>query len=446
MKKLSSLTILLLLVLFPFLSFSQGSENYGAGIKIKVNDDGTKFIRLITWHQFWTRYTEANPNTSLTGEDKSSYADFGLRRSRFLVYAQVTPRFLILSHWGINNQTYVNGGYLGGQDAKRPQLYIHDAWAEHAIVQNKLHLGAGLHYWNGISRITNGSTLNFMAVDAPIFNWATIETTDQFARQFGMYAKGQIGKLDYRVALNRPFTVGAMPTPTALTSTVAVNIQNSNWATQGYLQYQFWEAESNLLPFAVGTYVGKKKVFNIGAGWYSHPESMGTNENGIVKKHDTMLFGLDAFMDLPLNAEKGTALTAYGVWYNYDFGPNNLRNIGIMNIGYAGSQPATASFNGAGNAQPTIGTGNIGYLLGGYLFPKSLFGEGQRFQIFSAYTYKKFDRLVDPSHQFDAGCNLFLEGHHAKITLQYSNRPIYNTNRSLDKYLGEFILQTMIYL
>jgi hypothetical protein len=33
-----------------------------------------------------------------------------IRRSRFLIQAQVSPRFMIISHWGINNQSFINGG------------------------------------------------------------------------------------------------------------------------------------------------------------------------------------------------------------------------------------------------------------------------------------------------------------------------------------------------
>jgi hypothetical protein len=33
------------------------------------------------------------------------------------------------------------------------------------------------------------STLNFLTIDAPIFNWPLIENSDQFARQMGLFAK-----------------------------------------------------------------------------------------------------------------------------------------------------------------------------------------------------------------------------------------------------------------
>jgi hypothetical protein len=34
-----------------------------------------------------------------------------------------------------------------------------------------------------------------------------------------------------------------------------------------------------------------------------------------------------------LEKENKMAVTAYSVLYDYDFGPNYLRNVGIMNIG-----------------------------------------------------------------------------------------------------------------
>jgi hypothetical protein len=67
-------------------------------------------------------------------------------------------------------------------------------------------------------------------------------------------------------------------------------------------------------------------------------------------------------------------------------------------------------------------------------------------QPFAAYTYKNFDALEKASNQFDIGTNFFLDGHHAKITAQYSTRPVYTAPDNIDKYLGEFIIQLQIYL
>ena len=223
-------------------------------LTLKLNDDGSKYVRFIMWHQFWATATQNNPGTTDivgqkidgSGGSKSWSTDMALRRSRFLAYAQISPRMLILTHWGINNQSFnsgatgSNGSNTGVSNAgKKPNLFIHDAWTEYQVVKDKLYLGAGLHYWNGLSRSSMASTLNFMTLDAPIFNWQNIEVTDQFARQLGFYAKGYLGKLEYRLALNKPFASGA--TPAGASRGAAVNVLNENWANMGYLSYNFWE-------------------------------------------------------------------------------------------------------------------------------------------------------------------------------------------------------------
>ena len=78
---------------------------------LKLDADGKKFIRLITWHQMWLSHTDNNPGTvDINGIEQKKSNDFGIRRSRFLVQAQVSPRFMIVTHWGINNQSFANGG------------------------------------------------------------------------------------------------------------------------------------------------------------------------------------------------------------------------------------------------------------------------------------------------------------------------------------------------
>lgn len=439
MKLLKFNTLVFCLVLFIFnqtTSFAQENteekkeiDHSYKPLTLKLDESGNKYIRFLTWHQFWVRSTQNNPNSvDITGQPSDNTFDIGLRRSRVLMFAQVSPRFLILTHFGINNQTFRNGG-ITGANGKKPQLFMHDAWTEFKVA-DELYLGSGLHYWNGISRMTNASTLNFLAIDAPIFNWATIELTDQFARQFGVYAKGKIGGFDYRLALNKPFAAGRLAEELP-DDGVARNVLNDNLAVQGYVNYQFFDKESNKLPYFVGTYMGAKKIFNIGAGFHYHPEATAVREAGQSEAElkNMSLFAVDAFVDMPLGSG---GITAYSVFYNYNFGDNYLRNVGIMNIS-----------GGGGNSQPTIGTGSIFYTQAGYAFKK--FQNGTQFQPFAAFTYKNFEALNDPSSQFDIGANYFISGHHAKITLQYSQRPVYAAG-NLDGSRGEIILQTHIWL
>lgn len=427
---------------------------------LKLDEKGNKFIRFITWHQFWFSQTANNPGTlDANNNPVKNTTDISLRRSRVLIQAQVNPRFMLVTHFGINNQSFVNGGASGAlgtgasataQGGKRPQLYIHDAWTEYAVVPKKFHLGAGLHYWNGVSRMSSASTLTFMTLDAPIFNWFNIEATDQFARQLGIYAKGQIGKLDYRVAVNKPFAFGA--NPKSISSPIASNVINEHWATAGYLDYQIWDQESNVLPFYTGSYLGAKKVFNIGAGWYAHKGATASRASALdsVKSHNQLNLGADVFLDMPINKSKGTALSVYSVFYYNDFGPKYIRNLGILNTHTAAQTIADnpeTSWAGGGNLQPTIGTGNIWYTQVGYALPK--LKNGTSFMPYATFTYKDFKRFEKASGQFDLGMNYFITGHNAKITAQYSSRPVYKTENGQpvrNGSKGEFILQTAIFL
>ncbi|WP_209331070.1 porin [Lunatimonas salinarum] len=429
-------------------------------LTLKLTEDGSKYIRFLFWNQLWARATQNNPGTQgVEGNPAERSSDMGLRRARILAYAEISPKFLILTHWGINNQTFTNGGIPAGGftgnaqavssdkdilvSSKKPAMFFHDIWTEYKIT-DQLYWGMGLHYWNGISRMTSASTLSFMTVDAPVFNWPLIDLTDQFGRQFGFYAKGQIGKLDYRLAYNKPYSVGNGGSYDETTQRpMAANTLNDNWATQGYIAYQFLDKENNKLPYFAGTYLGTKSVLNLGAGWHRHPGATSSRDSsGELTRHDIRLLALDAFLDIPLNKLTGTALTVYSVYYDYDFGPNYIRNVGIMNVGMGSG----SSQNGPGNAQPVIGTGKIWYTQAGYLLAERLLGEEKgRLQPFGAFTVKNFAYFEQSARQFDLGMNYFINSHQAKITLQYSQRPVFENYRK-SGHAGEWILQTQIFL
>ena len=442
--------------------YSQGSPDYGNGLKLNLNPEGDKYVRFILWNQIWLRNTEMNPGTMVSDEATKNSWNIGNRRLRALAYAQITKRYMVLMHFGINNQTFINGGAPGTTgtggygNGKKPQMFFHDAWNEYAVVlpgeagEFSLSLGAGLHYYMGLSRMTMASTLNFLTVDSPIFTWPLIDNSDQFARQMGMFAKGKYGKFEYRFSLNKPFATNLAPVDvTNPAARVAVdNNGNPKFSKAGYVEYQFLDSESNLLPFKVGSYLGTKRVFNLGAGFYHQKDGTRTSVNSQIEKHDIALYAVDAFADLPLgNAKNKMALSAYAGFYNYNFGPNYLRNLGIMNVG--SNDPnfiGDKAIAGAGNLQPMIGSGNIYYLQAGLLLPSNADKPKIRIQPFAAYTNKNFKALENSSSQFDIGSNWFIDGHHAKLTTQYSTRPTYTSASAEPKSKGEFILQFQIYL
>lgn len=422
--------------------YSQGGDGYGSGIKLNLDSTGSRYIRIINWHQIWIRSNKNNPGSMINGEESKQQIDFAIRRSRFLFLTQISPKFLVLSHFGINNQTLISGGASGqgasGTDGKKPQLFLHDLWAEYTIIRDRLSFGAGLNYWQGPTRKANTSTLNFMTLDAPIHNWDNIDATDQFGRYQGMYIKGKLlknQKLDYRLALNFPFTITTGSALSKLDTTAAKNDvyiasyrgvgPQKNMYT-GYVMYQFWEKESNLLPYTTCTYLGSKKVLNLGVGFSHTPEmmwSLNKKSDGSLDtlRQDETLMAVDFFMDLPLNKEKGTALTAYAAAQVMDMGNNYVRNIGIANPTNGVNSKIT--WTGTGNAVPTVGTGNIFYGEIGYVLPKTKIG---RFQPYASCSYATYDRIKDPVVIADAGFNYLINGHHAKITLNYRSRPYFD--------------------
>ena len=357
---------------------------------------------------------------------------------------------MIMLHIGINNQTFRN--------ARKPQVFFHDAWTEFKVTKNKaLYLGAGLIYWNGVSRQTNASTITLMSLDAPIMNWFNIELTDQFARQFGVYAKGKFGLFDYRVAVTRPFTPfqvdGPVQLPGDTSNPVAGNTGNfrntNSWAYSGYFMLQFKDIESNTLPYTVGTYIGAKKVFNLGFGFYAHPHSiqyLQVADDPTTSRARTQIVAAgDLFLDIPFaqdNPESPGAATWYGVYQYQNMGPNNLRNIGIMNPGDAGSGTTVA---GRGNAYPTIGTGHHVYSELGILIPGKL-GPHIQFQPYVNYHVASFEALEAAMHHFGVGMNMFVHRHNAKVTLEYRNRPIYNTTNNVTRQGNSFILQIHFFI
>ncbi|MEM9873529.1 MAG: hypothetical protein AAF928_01455 [Myxococcota bacterium] len=411
------------------------SELYDGGAKVTLGNDGKNFIKFITWHQVWGRFQHLNPGSTVNTVDRNDSWDIGLRRSRFLALTSFADRFQILMHVGINNQTFNND--------RKPQVFVHDATVQVDVVPRYFTLGAGVHYWNGVSRLTSASTLNFLTLDAPILNWPTIERSDQFARHLGVYAKGKLGPVDYRFALNKPFTT---PSEAPTVGVADYNPQTNYPEVTGYVALELAEQEANAVPFTVGTYLGTKEVMNLGAGFSVLPRgTWSADTQGEVLEHDIMLFGADVFVDMPVgDGGADGALTAYGVYYHYDFGPNHLRNVGIMNVAQGGT-----TITGPGNAYPVIGTGEHVYLQAGYMFPVDWTGL-HRVQPYASVQASFMQALDEAVAVPELGVNWHLLGHHAKLTAAYRNRPVFdrdavNGEARVVTRRGEGLLQAMLY-
>jgi hypothetical protein len=301
---------------------------------------------------------------------------------------------LILTHFGLNNLNPNNLTALGN-DGNAPQFFLHDAWGELKVTDH-LYLGAGLHYWKGLTRLSNASTLNFMTLDQPrpFIHWHSLGITDQFARHLGVYAKGQIGKFDYRIAMNAPgrnplgggIDLGLNDSGLGYTGATDPDLNGDptgNMILEGYFRYNFWEKESTKLPYQVGSYLGKKKVLGIGTGFFLHPNGMFNSSTG--SHGDVRHLAVDAFMEYPTG--DGNMIHAYASLIDFDYGENYVSR-------WAGT-----------------GTNVYGQL--GYFF-----GAAQLMP-YVAYQRGAYEGLNEPIRALDVGLNYFINGHNCKITLEY---------------------------
>jgi hypothetical protein len=283
----------------------------------------------------------------------------------------------------------------------------------------------------------------------------------------GIYAKGTLDKLHYRVSVVKPFEYGI----DSIASPVTTERINENFAVKGYFEWQFFDKENTLFPYMTMNNLGRAKMLNVGAGFYYHPEAMlveTTKDLSTVdpwiaglliasgnsdklpnyadyypsKISDIFLAAVDVFLDIP--TKNNGAITSYLCYYYNFFGPNYLRSMGKMNV--SKMTPELALPQGTGNSEWEVGTGHIVRGEFGYLLPGK--GLKNRFQPYGAFTFKKFEALDEASVQFDAGINWLMYGHNIKWTLQYSSRPIYTEVENQQLWTdskGQIILQTQIY-
>ena len=103
MKKTSLFLCLIAIAFIPIASWSQQEDaepdHSYKPMQFKLNEDGSKYMRFITWHQMW-----------LQGGSEQQGPKFSIRRSGVLAYAQISPRFLIL---GMRKTAYLLARYYG---------------------------------------------------------------------------------------------------------------------------------------------------------------------------------------------------------------------------------------------------------------------------------------------------------------------------------------------
>ncbi len=405
-------------------------------LRMSLNEDGSQYIQFNGLIQTWARVNGSNPGSTVNGAAAPRTFDIGLRRVRFQITGQLSSRIFFYSQMGMNSFSYLSQRKFG--------FFIHDALGDYAFVPKKLSIGMGLGSWVGPLRFASPSASSIMGYDAPIFMQATNDLNDQFLRRMMVYAKGKFGKLDYRVSVGKPFIVNATANPAipggqasvpllgTLPENVSIfSVRNPNPQFNGYFSFQFLDQEANSTPYATGTYLGAKKIFNLGGGiQYQNQAMWHTERNTMSGTIDTvssnyLTGGVDLIYDAPINAKTGTAINLYASWLYSDFGPNYTRTFAPMNPADARSTVGGVYNSGGGTAFPINGTGNTFYAQAGYKFKNDFLGNFGTLMPYVLTQWSKYNHFQDWMITYDVGINWLLKGHNSKFTLNYGNRPFY---------------------
>jgi hypothetical protein len=437
------LFILILLMSKGGFSTAQFSDKLKEGIKFYIDTkDSSRFIKVNMTNQVWIRNTDANASTTVNGVSQNNITDISIRRVRLVMSGQLSDRVSFFAQFGQNNLNYLSSRKAGS--------FFHDVTIDYAFIKKHLSIGTGLNGWNGPSRFSNTSVSSLLVLDPPNYQEVTNDTYDQFVRRLGVYAKGKLGKLDYRVSAGKPFAIQTASGVDPINVNSTFSTLPPSMVYQGYFMYQFLDQESNFAPSTVSTYLGKKKVFNIGAGFYNQKNAMYRLSSSDTISQDMTLFAADVYYDTPVNKEKGTAFSLYGCYSNYNYGTNFLKVSGPDNPANGSKTTIKTNFNKAnyGNAFPYLGTGNVYYLQSGYKLKNDLFGEFGTLQFYADCQYANYQRLKDNMCVFDAGVNWLIKGHCSKITFNYQNRPCFNEDTNGDikqiSRKGQYVVQYQV--
>lgn len=424
---------ILILVCIASIALAQSPSNnkFKDGLKLYLSTDSSKYLKSTICIQTWARYNNNNPGTTVNGYTEKQSYDLGIRRFRMQLFGPVARKVFFYSQFGINNFNYFS--------TRKQGAFFHDLLGEYEVHPKYLSIGAGLTGWSGFARYSSPAVASIMGGDAPLFQQATNDVTDQFLRKLSVYGKGKISSLDYRIAISKPMIIqnanNFSSKDTVLSKSATFSPEPSKLQSQAYMMWQFFDKESNQTAYNAGTYLGKKKIFNIGAGIIYQPKTSRYLNAQNHKQYSAMtLWAVDVFYDAPINKEKGNAISVYGGYFNMNYGPNYYRNLGVMNVA---NGVVNGSINGAGNALPLYGTGSVLYLNSGYLFSKEILKGNGTIMPYASAMFAQYKAFKDPMLMWECGMNWFINGtHNSKLTLNYQSRPVFVKNNS-----GELVEQ-----
>lgn len=374
---------------------------WGEGARLDVGEEGT--LRIAGWARAWLRVAELDPGSTVEGRARDVAVDVGLREGRLLALGRLVPELAIAIGVGVLDLD------ADGAAAVRPT----DAWADVALVQDLLHLGAGLHRWAGLSRASTVGPLapiglEPLAIASPTRGAAT----DAFDARLGGFAHGRVAGLDWRVAASRAF---APPASTAAGPDAVFVADGGDVLVEAYARWADGAPPQDAGPWLPGAWLGAERVLAVGAGALFQPEATAwTVPDRGLERGDAWIVAGDVFVDVPLGA--GAALTAYGLYLYEHLGPRALRLDAPLDRTDGGSAPG-----GPGLGTPFAGTGHHAGLELAWLAPGH--PAGLRFQLWAKATLQLLDAVDGALVAAEAGLTTWAFEPHLRATLGYGLRP-----------------------
>lgn len=309
------------------------------------------------------------------GSDDGDLHDFQLRRVYLSVAGRLTPRLGLFAH--VATDRLGQDGLDVSSVGLGSGLAIRDAWIVFEL-SDAVKVQAGRMYVPFTRAFGTESTFTLLTLDIPWTQGGVRGSPfypGKVGRDDGVVLWGNVAgnRLQYRFGVAEGVEGAGNP--------------SDELRASGRVSWNFLEPETAW--FNRGTYLGKKRVLAIGAGFDSQDDLTLDGRPG----EDYSAWTVDAFFDHPLGQGAGTVEAA---WVESRNTPNAVAFTSLA----PGDDHSTA------------------YLQAGYLLPQWSATPG-RWQVYGRYERLDVDGSSDTSFT-SAGVSWLLDGHAHKLTLDWT--------------------------
>ncbi|UOD35106.1 porin [Deferribacteraceae bacterium V6Fe1] len=363
-----------LLTALSILIFSVGLANAFPAFKIA---DG-KYLKIFYDAQFGYNYRDMG-----SGADGSENTnEFNFRRNRLGFIGTYNEKVSFYFQTEYLEDQKVKGLETDLSDEEK-NFYVLDAQIR-VKYSNAFQLTLG-KFKHNLTRENLEGCFEPLTMDRSLFVYTPFKTS----RDKGIVVWGNLldDKLQYRFDVMEGKTSGTNPAP------------KSNFRMTGRLHLTLLDPENNY--GYKGTYLGKKKVFTVGASYQYEPDVVYGDVTNAADKKDYTAYSVDAFFEYPFSFGTVTASAAY-LDLSFD-------------DAYKGADPDTDTMGL--NGQKNGYYAKVAYMLPMEVGP----GQLQFFYRYDGFTFAELNGAYDNDIAwYGVGFNYYIDGQNIKVTGQYS--------------------------